>query len=71
MTKWLNEERRFWEATCDGLFLLFDTSAHINGGIPNVSAREAQEHIDECDDQCAERGTSVDDYGDGTAYLND
>jgi hypothetical protein len=61
---------RFWEHyTCDGLFLLFDTSAHINNGTPDVSASEVQDHIEDCDD-CQGQGVSVSPQEDGSYFVN-
>lgn len=41
---------RFWDKfQCEGLSLLFDTSAHINDGVPQVSLSEIEEHEDNCE----------------------
>jgi hypothetical protein len=61
---------RFWDRyTCEGLFLLFDTSAHLNDGTPDVAAGEVQAHIDDCDD-CQGQGVSVSPQEDGSYFVN-
>jgi hypothetical protein len=69
-TVWTNADDfpRWWEAAEDGLFLIFDTSAHINGGVPNVSPGEVRKHIAECA-TCQDAGITVTDNGDGTATV--
>lgn len=46
-----NTPPRWWEGfSCDGMFLILDTSAHLNDGIPsNDSIAEAHEHLASCD----------------------
>jgi len=69
-TVWTNAEdgSRWWVSAEDGLFLLFDTSAHINNGVPNVTPEEVREHIAECE-ECQAAGIEVTDNGDGTATV--
>lgn len=39
VTNWANDDHNFWgRLNCDGLFLLFDTSAHVNNGVPDVDS---------------------------------
>ncbi|MEU5258992.1 hypothetical protein [Amycolatopsis sp. NPDC021455] len=70
--KWTNadDDARWWESTgCDGLFLLFNTSAHLNDGVPEVQPGEVQAHIAECE-ACAGNGLTVSvDADDVTATL--
>jgi hypothetical protein len=62
--------RRFWEHyTCDGLFLLFDTSAHINDGTTAVDASEVQAHVDDCT-ACRIGGVSVFPQENGSYFIN-
>jgi hypothetical protein len=69
-TVWTNGDGyyRWWESAEDGLFLIFDTSAHINDGVPNVTPDEVREHIAECP-ECQAAGIEVTDNGDGTATV--
>lgn len=66
---WANDIPHFWgPASCDGLFLLFDTSAHIHNGTPNVSADDVVEHIRDCE-ECQESDVRVSELTDGTVQL--
>lgn len=67
----MTTDARFWDSYtwCDGLFLLFDTSAHINDGVPKVDASEVQEHIDDCD-ECKAHGVSVSPQENGSYFIN-
>lgn len=71
---WDMEFDHFWgPVSCDGLFLLFDCSADLNNGVPDVSHDDVIEHVAECDrcQACAVRVT-VDVEGLGTLeYLMD
>jgi hypothetical protein len=70
--KWTNADdgARWWENVgCDGLFLMFDTSAHVNDGVPEVALKEVQEHVKECE-VCTEKGITVSvDWDNATATL--
>lgn len=70
-TVWTNADdgSRWWESAEDGLFLVFDTSAHINNGVPNVTPDEVREHIAGCT-ECQAAGITVTDNGDGTATVD-
>lgn len=47
---WDCTEYRFWApVSCDGLFLLFDTSAHLCEGVPDISHDDVVKHVTECD----------------------
>ncbi len=65
-----NREMRPWDAYtwCDGLFLMFDTAAHVSEGRPVVPANEVQEHVSECAD-CQAAGVSVDVQPDGSYFV--
>jgi hypothetical protein len=68
-TVWANETFRFWGASsCYGLFLLFDTSAHIHDGSPDVSAQDVVDHIRDCE-ECQESDVRVSELSDGTFQL--
>lgn len=65
---WVNDIEHFWgDLKCDGLFLLFDTSAYANGGVPDIEAQEVLDHIRECG-TCQEEDVRVSDCVDG-CYL--
>jgi hypothetical protein len=71
MTTWANDLDRFWNAVeCDGLFLLFDTSAHLNGGWPGVDSDDVLAHAQECG-TCQENDVRVSVLTDGTEVLED
>jgi hypothetical protein len=66
---WAHEEEHWWgPIECDGLFLLFDTSAHVNDGVPTVTPDEAVEHISGCA-QCQELDMRVTIDADGLATV--
>lgn len=68
-TTWANDTERFWASTsCDGLFLLFDTSAHIHDGTPKVDSDEVIEHVRDCE-KCQENDVRVSILTDGTEEL--
>lgn len=62
---WTHEEFHWWgPIECDVLFLIFDTSAHMNGGTPIVTPDEAVAHINECE-RCRDLDMRVSIDGDG------
>lgn len=65
-----NDEPRPWDAYtwCDGLFLMFDTAAHLSAGRPIVPASEVQEHVTDCDD-CRAAAVRVDVQPDGSYFV--
>jgi hypothetical protein len=68
-TVWGNDQAHFWgPASCDGLFLMFDTSAHMNNGVPDVSWKEVVEHIRDCE-TCSESDVRVSELSGGTYML--
>ena len=68
MSAWEGEYNFWGEHPCDGLFLLFDTSAHVNNGEADVSADEVMAHILECE-TCREHDTRVSILADGSHSL--
>lgn len=49
MTIWANEASHFWgRLNCEALFKVFDTSAHANDGVPDVSSDQVLAHVTEC-----------------------
>lgn len=72
MSAWGPEDiERWWCAVdCDGLFLIFDTSANVNGGEPDVSVDEVLTHVRDCRD-CQDAGhDSVSEDSDGMLTLH-
>ncbi|WP_336160026.1 hypothetical protein [Amycolatopsis sp. VC5-11] len=69
--EWTNREHgtRWWNGTCEGLFTLFDTSAHHHNGTPRVAPDDVQSHIAACN-ECQTNGLGVTDHHDGTATLD-
>lgn len=48
---WDMSDGRFWDpVSCNELFLMFDTSAHSNNGVPDVPAGEVLAHVRECEE---------------------
>lgn len=46
---WDDTEDRFWATLpCEALFLEFDTSAHDNDGVPDVSHADVVTHMTGC-----------------------
>lgn len=69
MTTWANDVYRFWGSVeCDGLFLMFDTSAHMNDGVPDVSSDDVVEHVKDCE-TCRDGDVRVSVLSDGTELL--
>ncbi|ATY17143.1 hypothetical protein CU254_41950 (plasmid) [Amycolatopsis sp. AA4] len=47
---WAHGDVHWWgPIECDDLFLKFETSAHLNDGIPDATPDEVVAHINECD----------------------
>lgn len=68
-TTWANSETRFWTGTqCDGLYLIFDTSAHLWDGDPHADPDEVLAHVAECS-ECQEADIRVSALTDGTYEL--
>lgn len=67
-TVWTHDEYHWWyPLTCDGLFLVFDTSTYLNAGELDVSADEVIEHVKECGGcQDADIRVSIDTDGKAT-----
>lgn len=66
---WTHEEERFWATfPCDGLFGLFDSSAHLHNGEPTTTADEVTEHINGCA-QCQDSSVYVTTDTDGMATV--
>lgn len=69
--EWTNREHgtRWWNGTCEGLSMLFDTSAHIHNGTPCVAPDDVQSHVSTCN-KCQANGIEVTDHRDGTATVD-
>lgn len=69
MTCWSNDVDRFWGSVdCDELFLLFDTSAHVNDGTPDVDSDQVLAHVEQCS-ACGDADVRVSVLSDGTEAL--